>query len=292
MAVTSGFPTEPRAIDLMIAFPFRKADVYAFLREQTKDDESRSGAGDLAMPAGYMFSDVGDEPDPDEDVIETCIAAMDAAGVAAGMFNVGEQAVEAKRRYPDRIHLSLEVDPNDVMGAVRSIRAAHTEHGIKAVTTFPAGCNPQVPISDARYYPIYAVCVELDVPICPTVGVPGPRVPMECQRVHHVDRVCYDFPELKLVMRHGCEPDEDLAVKLMLKWPGLHYMTSAFAPKYYPQAIVDYANTRGTDKIMYAGYYPMGLSLDQIFTQLPNVPFRDRVWAPFLRENAQRVFKL
>lgn len=292
MDVTSGFPTEPRAIDLMIAFPFRKADVYAFLREQTKDDESRSGAGDLAMPAGYMFSDVGDEPDPDEDVIETCIAAMDAAGVAAGMFNVGEQAIEATRRHPDRIHLSLEVDPNDVMGSVRSIRAAHTEHGIKAVTTFPAGCNPQVPISDARYYPIYSVCVELDVPICPTIGVPGPRVPMECQRVHHVDRVCYDFPELKLVMRHGCEPDEDLAVKLMLKWPGLHYMTSAFAPKYYPQAIVDYANTRGTDKIMYAGYYPMGLSLDQIFTQLPNVPFRDRVWAPFLRENAQRVFQL
>ena len=48
-------------------------------------------------------------------------------------------------------------------------------------------------------------------------------------------------------------------MKLMLKWPGLYYMTSAFAPKYYPKAIIDYANTRGADKIMYAGYYPMGL---------------------------------
>ena len=62
-------------------------------------------------------------------------------------------------------------------------------------------------------------------------------------------------------MRHGAEPWEELAVKLMLKWPGLYYMTSGFAAEYYPKAIVDYANTRGADKIMYAGYYPMGLSL-------------------------------
>jgi predicted TIM-barrel fold metal-dependent hydrolase len=69
-------------------------------------------------------------------------------------------------------------------------------------------------------------------------------------------------------------------------------MTSAFAPKYYPKAIVDYANTRGAGKIMYAGYYPMGLSLERIFTELPDVPFRDHVWPHFLRENALRVFKL
>ena len=36
-------------------------------------------------------------------------------------------------------------------------------------------------------------------------------------------------------MRHGAEPWPELAVKLMLKWPGLYYMPSAFAPKYYPR---------------------------------------------------------
>ena len=77
----------------------------------------------------------------------------------------------------------------------------------------------------------------------------------------------FDFPELVFVTRHGCEPWEDLAVKLMLKWPNLHYSTSAFAPKHYPKAIIDYANTRGADKIIYAGYFPMGLSLERIFTE-------------------------
>ncbi len=284
------FPDDPRAIDLMIAFPFRKAEVYEFLRANAKDDATRTG--ELEMPAGFLFDEVGADPDEDADVIETCIAEMDANGVAAGLFNLGDDALEAKRRYPDRIHLSLEIDPNDIGAAVAAIRVAHADHGIKAVTSFPAGCTPQVPISDRRYYPIYQTCVDLGIPICLTAGVPGPRVPGDCQHVRHFDQVCFDFPELVVVMRHGGEPDEALAVKLMLKYPGLHYSTSAFSPKHYPQAIIDFANTRGTDKIMYAGYYPMGLSLGRIFAELPAVPFRDEVWAPFLRENAHRVFDL
>ena len=102
----------------------------------------------------------------------------------------------------------------------------------------------------------------------------------------------YDFPDLVFVTRHGCEPWTELAVKLMLKWPGLHYCTSAFAPKHYPKDIINYANTRGADKIIYAGYFPMGLTLDRIMGDMVNVPFRDHVWPKFLRENAARVLKL
>ena len=121
--------------------------------------------------------------------------------------------------------------------------------------------------------------------MCCCVGVPGPRVPMDPQRVELIDEVCWFFPELKFVMRHGAEPWTELAVKLMLKWPNLYYSTSAFAPRYYPKAVVDFANSRGANKVMYAGYFPMGLSLDRIFKELPNVPFNDDVWPKFLREN-------
>jgi len=124
------------------------------------------------------------------------------------------------------------------------------------------------------------------------VGVPGPRIPMAPQKVERIDEVCWFFPELKFVMRHGAEPWTELAIKLMLKYENLFYMTSAFAPKYYPASIIDYANTRGAHKILYAGYWPMGLSLERIFEELPSVGFHDDVWPKFLRENAQRVFGL
>ena len=112
------------------------------------------------------------------------------------------------------------------------------------------------------------------------------------QHVERIDRVMYDFPELVFVTRHGCEPWEELAIKLMLKWPNLYYSTSAFAPKHYPQSIVDYANTRGADRIIYVGYFPMGLSIERIMQDMPQVGFRDHVWPKFLSENARRVLKL
>jgi predicted TIM-barrel fold metal-dependent hydrolase len=283
-------PRDVGIVDLMIGFPSADATRhYEFLKPQLRDAESAA----MAFPAGYMFKDVPNRLDEGQDPVAVTLGEMDRHGVAVGLVGLGgEAAARALKEHPDRFEASLEIDPNDITGAVRRIRRSHDEYGIKAVTSFPAGCNPQVPVSDRRYYAVYQACIDLDIPIIANAGIAGPRLPSSCQDVMHFDQVCYDFPELRIVMRHGAEPWEELAVKLMLKWPGLHYMTSAFAPRYYPKAIVDYANTRGADKVMYAGYYPMGLSLERIFTELPAVPFRDHVWPKFLRENAVRVLKL
>jgi uncharacterized protein len=278
------------AVDLMIGFPSANARKhYENLRAMTKDAESDG----MEFPVEYMFKEVPNYLPEGADPIETTLGEMDRCGVAIGMIgSYGRLTERALRDHPDRFVASIDVDPNDITGSVRRIGQAKDERDIKAVSSFPAGCNPQVPVSDRRYYPIFQTCVDLDVPIILNAGIAGPRVPSACQDVMHFDDVCYDFPELRVVMRHGAEPWETLAVKLMLKWPGLYYMPSAFAPKYYPKAIIDYANTRGADKIMYAGYYPMGLSLCRIFEELPDVPLKDEVWPKFLRENAMRVFKL
>ncbi len=284
------YPTGVGVVDGMIGFPIRNRDqVYARLRRAAKDRESKE---EFAFPAEYMFKEVPEAAAEEEDPIGVTFAEMDRFNVETGLFGLSPDALEGQRRDPTRVALTLEVDPNDVMGAIRKVRAARADHDLKAVTFFPAGCMPQVPVDDPKAYALYAACVDLDLAVVVNAGIAGPRFPSDCQHVMRFDRVCYDFPELRIVMRHGAEPWEELAVKLMLKWPGLHYMTSAFAPKYYPKAVIDYANTRGTDKVMYAGYYPMGLSLERIFDELPHVPLRDHVWEPFLRGNARRVFQL
>lgn len=279
------------AVDLMIGFQQTDARArYDYLRAAAKDAESQ----EMDFPAGYMFKEVPGGVPADADPVALTLAEMDFCGVSVGLIGdpYGDIPSQALSRHPDRFVASYEVDPNDISGSVRSIRKAKADWDIKAVTSFPAGCSPQVPVSDRRYYPIYQTCVDLDIPMVINAGIAGPRVPSACQDVMHFDQVCYDFPELRIVMRHGAEPWEELAVKLMLKWPGLYYMSSGFAPRYYPKAIIDYANTRGSEKVMYAGYYPMGLSLRRIFAELPNVPLRDHVWPNFLRENALRVFDL
>jgi predicted TIM-barrel fold metal-dependent hydrolase len=288
-------PRDIQAIDLMLAIPGNDEPArYDFMQPLLLDPESRD---QFRFPVEDIFKDVpqtGEQPSP-ADAIRYTIAKMDATGVERAMLGVSDQDEVTKlalKLYPDRFFASCGADPNRGMEGVREIERMKREFDIKAVSGFPCGLVPQVPINDKKWYPIYAKCVELDLPICMCVGVPGPRIPMAAQKVELIDEVCWFFPDLKFVMRHGAEPWTALAVKLMLKWPNLYYSTSAFAPKYYNEDIVRYANTRGADKILYAGYFPMGLSLERIFQEMPDVPFRDHVWPKFLRENAIQVFDL
>lgn len=285
-------PTDAPIIDLMLSFPILDLEAtYGNLRSAAKDKDSK----EFKFPAQYMFKGVPHGWGEGRDPVEVTLEEMDKWGIARALVGTGgpdTPSAKALKDHPDRFVANVHVDPNDVMGAVRQIEAAHQEFDVRMASTFPAGNLPQIMVDDPQMYPMYAKACELDIAVGLNMGVPGPRLPMDPQKVERLDRICYDFPELRIVTYHGCEPWEDLAVKLMLKWPGLHYCTSAFAPKHYPEAIIKYANTRGADKILYAGYFPMGLSLERIMTEMKDVPFRDHVWPKFLHENARRVLKL
>ncbi len=288
------FPDGIGVIDTMIGFPHPDmAETYRFITTQTKDRQSKE---EFEFPAEYMFKDVPEKKLREvADPIDAVIAEMDRWGIDKGMIGLGAKediGAKAMKRHPDRFVPSISGDPNKGMDGIREIVKAYETHGIRAVTLFPSGTFPQVAINDKLMYPIYAKCVELGIAVFCCAGVPGPRLKMAPQRVELIDEVMYDFPELVFVTRHGCEPWQDLAVKLMLKWPNLYYSTSAFAPKHYPKAIIDYANSRGADKIIYAGYFPMGLSLERIMTEMRDVGFKDDVWPKFLRTNAMKVLGL
>jgi predicted TIM-barrel fold metal-dependent hydrolase len=281
-------PRDIGVIDTMIGFPADDFRMYDFIREQLKDSSVEHD-----FPVEYMYRSVPKALYGAGDPIALTLKEMDRFGIERGLIGVGgEVSRKALIDHPDRFIPQGSVDPNRGMDGVRDMVRQFEDYGVRAFAAFNAGFNPQVGIADAKMYPIYAKCVELGVPIFSCAGVPGPRVPMWPQEVRLIDQVMYDFPELVFVTRHGCEPWEDLAVKLMLKWPNLYYSTSAFAPKHYPAAIVRYANTRGADKVIYAGYFPMGLTLERIMTDMDDVPFKDNVWPGFLRDNALRVLGL
>jgi len=279
-------------VDTFLSFPdvrAEKAKVYDFIRKATRDRETQT----MEMPAGYLFKDL---PSYDEidDPLELTLQEMDRFGISRFLTNVTDKDVarRALTEHPDRFWGLLNVDPNTGMDALRAIDAAVETWGdqLKAIHTWGTALVPQVPLDDKKMYPIYAKCVEVGRPIVVYTGVPGPRLPMSAQLPMQLDEVCWFFPELRIVSRHGAEPWTELMVKLLLKWPNLYYSTSAFAPKHYPPHIVDYANTRGADKILFAGYWAAGLTLDRIHAELPQVGFRDHVWPKFLRENAEAVF--
>ncbi len=285
-------PRELPIVDLMLSIPSaHQKRVYDFMRPLFRDAESLRT---FDFPAQYMFK-AFPRIGPQEDYVAYTLSLMDAHGIEKALMGFDPDdpvSVRAVREHGDRFLPEYFVDPNRGMDEVRAIERLHATYGLRAVSAFPAGTVPQVPIDDARYYPIFAKCVELGLPIFCCIGVPGPRIPMAPQLAHQLDAICGFFPELVFVVRHGAEPWAELVVKLMLEHPNLYYSTSAFSPRYYPEAVVEYANTRGADKVMYAGYVPAGLDLDRIMSDLDHVPFRDHVWPKFLHENARRVLAL
>ncbi|SUZ60408.1 uncharacterized protein METZ01_LOCUS13262 [marine metagenome] len=272
----------------MIAFPAADFSQYDFIRTQLKDDST-----DLDFPVEYMFKNVPKELYGNKDPISVTLHEMDRYDIEIGLIGVeGDISHKALKNHSDRFISQGSVDPNKGEEGIRGMVRQYEEFGVCSFGAFNAGFNPQVAIDDELMYPIYSKCVELDLPIFSCAGIPGPRLPMWPQHVERIDKVMFDFPDLVFVTRHGCEPWVELAVKLMLKWPNLYYSTSAFAPKYYPKSIIDYANTRGADKIIYAGYFPIGLSLERIMTDMQEVDLKEKVWPNFLSDNARKILKL
>ena len=211
-------PTDIGIIDTMIEFPHRNMKaLYKFITDQTHDAESKES---FEFPVEYMYKDVPDKKlQHIDDPVALTLAEMDRWGIEKGMVGVGgpdSPGAKALKAHPDRFIPSGHADPNKGMDGIRQIRRLKDEYDIRAIGAFPSGTFPQVAINDPLMYPIYATCAELGIAVFCCAGVPGPRLKMAPQRVELIDEVMYDFPELTFVTRHGCEPWEDLAVKLML----------------------------------------------------------------------------
>jgi predicted TIM-barrel fold metal-dependent hydrolase len=224
------------------------------------------------------------------------VEEMDAAGISRAIITSGwgpEDTIswvkQALREFPDRFAGSHIVDPRDGLKAVQLIHDLVRNEGYRLIRML--AFSTQVGYGDPRCYPVYSKCAELGIPVGVNVGIPGPQVPARCQDPFPLDDVCHFFPELTVVMQHGGEPWEDLCVKLMVKWPRLYYMTSAFAPKYYPEAILRFLNSsRGADKVMWASDHPI-LTFQRSLSEIPQLKFRDAATkAKFMGGNARKLF--
>jgi predicted TIM-barrel fold metal-dependent hydrolase len=221
------------------------------------------------------------------------LAQMDEAGVEKAILTTSGDAPSAAvlafpKADPARFVLSVSVDPRRGMQAVRELEAlVRNEPVVLArVTPFMVG---QVPPNDPRYFPLYTKCIEWKLPVSINTGLPGPPMPGRCQDPMHLDEVAWFLPELTIVMAHGADPWWDVAIRLMIKYRNLYLMTSAYAPRYFPPELIQYMNTRGKHKILFASDHPV-LDFRRCVQEAEALPLRDGVLDLFLYENANRLF--
>lgn len=235
--------------------------------------------------------------DMDQHGIEHGVLTMTPAGTKIQMSPVPmasdetdeEWCIDAAAKFPSRFSIATRINPLLGMSAVRQLEGYVRDHGVKALRIVPFMLER--PANDKVYYPLYAKCVELNIPVTITVGVPAPPASAEVANPLYLDELCRFFPDLTIVATHIGFPWHDLLIQLMVKYHNLHLMTSAWSPKYYPESLVHFINTRGREKVMFASRWPL-IGYERTVKEAADLPLRDDVREAFLWKNCQRLFDL
>lgn len=222
-------------------------------------------------------------------------AKVDLGLVAAwvgprGTLISNDEVASFVRAHPRRLAGIASVDLHRPMDAVRELRRCVRELGFRGLRIVPWLWG--LPPDDRRYYPLYAECIELDVPFCTQVGHTGPLMSSEPGRpIPYLENVALEFPELRIVAGHVGAPWTGEILSLARKFPNLYVDTSAYKLARLPADFVEYMRGRGVRKVLFGTNYPM-LTASACLDGIESLGLGNEARRLFLSENARRVFAL
>lgn len=240
--------------------------------------------------------------------VEDYLGRMDRAGierslliaVRAGDINVRggfelpyERVHEVCQAHPDRFSGLAGIDPFRGMQGLRDLERAVREYGFVGAHLYPHWCG--LAPDHAKYYPYYAKCCELDVPIMMQVGhnlvySRQRRLP-SVGRPICLDQVAIDFPELRLIGIHIGIPWTDEMISMCWKHENVYMCGDAYAPKHWPQQFVHYANSYGREKVLFGTDWPV-IDPERAVREIDALGMRPEAHRLMMRDNALRVFRL
>jgi len=240
--------------------------------------------------------------------IDQYLEKMDLAGierslliaVRAGDIRVPEsfeipysRVYEICQEHPERFSGLAGIDPFRGMAGLKDLEEAVNHMGFVGAHLYPHWC--ELPPDHAKYYPYYAKCSELNIPIMMQVGhnliySRNRRLPSVGKPIY-LDQVAIDFPELKLIGIHIGIPWTDEMISMCWKHENVFTAGDAYAPKYWPESFVHYANSYGKNKVMFGTDWPV---IDPIraVKEVEDLGFREEAKKLIMRENALKVFNL
>ncbi|WP_394729372.1 amidohydrolase family protein [Altererythrobacter sp. GH1-8] len=211
-----------------------------------------------------------------------------------GSFEIPYQDVAAVcARNPDRYLGLAGVDPYRGMDQLRELEYAVKELGFVGAHLYPHWM--ELAPDHRKYYPIYAKCCELDIPIMMQVGhnlvySRDRRLP-SVGRPICLDTVAIDFPELKLIGIHIGVPWTDEMISMAWKHENVFIGTDAYAPKHWPASFVHYMNTYGQDKVLFGTDWPV-IDPERAVREIADLGLRPESHDKIMRQNARKLFKL
>ncbi len=191
-------------------------------------------------------------------------------------------------QMPETLVGCASVDPTLGMSAVLELRHAVETLGFRGLKLLPFLYDR--PPNDAIYYPLYAACVDLEIPVLVLTGHTAVMRRSEVGRPLYLDDVALHFPELTIIAGHAGYPWTDELISLAWKHPNLYIDTSGHRPKYLPPSLRHFLNSYGRDKVMFGTGYPL-MDFAGPIAEARAMDLRPESLEGYLWANAARVWQ-
>lgn len=236
--------------------------------------------------------------------LEEQLRRMDAAGIEKGLlvattggkpgsdeffekpYWLIQQVIE---QYPKRFKGLIGINPYQIMAWLNKLDHCVRELGFVGAHVYPHWYG--APPDDRAYYPFYAKCAELGVPIQIQVGHSAQQFLPTVARPITLDRVAIDFPELTIIGIHIGYPWTEEMIAVAWKHPNVYIGTDAHAPRYWDPSLIRFINGRGQDKVLFGTDWPV-IEFERAIKEINELELKESVKQKLLYENAVRVYRL
>jgi uncharacterized protein len=228
--------------------------------------------------------------------------------MAAVIFNVDDEAGMGRRRLgndevltaaranPDVLIPFGSVDPHRGKLAVRQAREL-IEQGVRGFKFHPN--TQRFWPNDPEFFALYRVIAEAGLIALfhsGTTGIGagmpgGGGVRLKYSNPMAVDDVAAEFPDLDIILAHPSFPWQEEALAVAVHKPNVYIDLSGWSPKYFPEILVQYINTRLRGKMLFGSDYPL-ITPERWLADFEKLPIRAEVRPEVIKGNAAKLLKL
>jgi len=183
------------------------------------------------------------------------------------------------------------VDP-DILGAQATLdeidRAIKTL-GLRGINLEPGfGAPPRFP-DDPIYFPVYAHCAALGIPVFLMSGptTPDPRYNDPAP----LAKVAQAFPQLPIVAYHGYWPNVQQIIGIAFRYANVHIVPDMYLFQAGSAPYVEAANSFLGEQFLFGSSYPFR-PIGQTIEDFIGLGFREDALDRLLYRNAERLFQL